>query len=341
MDYFALVNAVERGEVPPVVCLVGEEHWLLSDALKRLKSALLGRAKDFNFTDLDAKEKGVDAAVAAARMVPMMADRRVVLLSRFDEVKGDGVQPLVEYVGHPVSSTVLVLVGKTVDARTSLGKALTGGGYVVNCQPLKRPELDRFVSTLAKQRQLALRPGAFDELFEAYGADLAAWSFALDRMNLYLGGAGGEVDEAMVAELATRTRSESIFALTDAVLSGQASKALPLVETLLDAKEAPLAMVGLVARQVRQMLVLREAQDEGRSPKDELRGLGIPPFAADKILGRCKHVTVPQLRAALERLALADQRLKSVPLDDRLVWFGALWDVMDARGAFDVQEKRG
>lgn len=335
MEYFALLTAIEKMQVPPVVCLVGEEPFLMNEAVKKLKAALLTRAKDFNFTDIDAKEKGVDVAVSSARQLPMMADRRVVMLSRVDELKGEILQPLIDYVAAPNPSTVLIMPTRKIDGTTKLGKALNQGGYSVQCQPLKRPELDRFVLNLAKQRQLNLRNSIVDELYDAYGSDLSAWSFALDRISLFLATPGDdqklkEVDEETIAELVTRTRTESVFALTDAVLSGKPSRALPLVQGLLEAKEAPLAMLGLVARQVRQMLVLREAQDEGRSPRDEFRSLGIPPFAADKYLARVRQVTQPELRRALDRLAQADGRLKSSAVDDSLVWFGALWDVIAA-----------
>lgn len=331
MDYEGLLRCIEANNVPPVVCLVGEETYLQSDALRRLKAALLGPAKDFNFTDVDGKEKGVDSAIAAARQLPMMAKQRVVILSRVEELKGDVLQPLIDYVGSPVPSTVLILPARKIDGTTKLGKALSSGGYRVECAPLKRPDLDRFLVKLGKERHLQLRNGAVDELFDAYGSDLSALRFALDRIAVYTASTADNVvavDEALAAELSTRTRAESVFALTDAVLSGKPAQALPLVQKLLEAKEAPLAMVGLVARQVRQLLVLREAMDEGRSPKDEARAIGIHSFAADKFLARIKHTTQPELRQALERLTVADTRLKSSGVDDTLVWFGALWDVV-------------
>lgn len=240
--------------------------------------------------------------------------------------------PLVTYVAAPSPQTVLALLGRALDQRTKLGQTLVSKDYVCNCEPMRRPQLQKFATNEAKAMNLTVDANVYEMLFDAYGTDLAQWILALERFALYLGvtakGPAGIVDETVAEALVTRTRAESVFALTDAVLAGRANEALPLAEQLVQQKEAPLAMVALISRQVRQLMLLREAMDQGVAQSQALRTAGIPPFVADKYINRARDLTLPALRRAQARLVEADIRLKSSPLGESATWFSALWDIM-------------
>ena len=328
-DYFALKNAVEKGTLPPVVYVYGEEPYLVSDAVQAIKKAVLTRAPDFNFTELDGKE-APDKIVPAADMLPMMADRRLVYVRKADEIKGDGpIDRLLAYVERPAPTTVLLLAAQGFDARTKLSKALQKAGAVFQCAQMKRHDLESFVSRRLKEEGTSVAPEVYEVLFDAYGQDLSQWLLAIERMSLYAG-PGARIEAEVAEALVFRTRTESIFALTDALLAGKTARVLALSEELLAQKEAPLAMVGLCARQIRQLLILREALDRGEPVRDHVRTAGFPPFAADKYIASAKQTTLETLKRAQKKLADADFRLKSSPLGDGATWFHALWEVMAA-----------
>jgi DNA polymerase-3 subunit delta len=329
MDYFGLVDACEKGTLGPLVFLHGDEPYLVSDAVKRIKAAVLTRAPDFNYSELDAKEQGIEKALAAAEMLPMMAERRLVVLRRAEEIKSDAAERMLQYVEKPCPSTVLLMVGSTLDSRTRFAKGLNAAKAVVECAQLKRPQLQTFVAKWAKEKQISVTADVYDVLFDAYGQDLSQWLLALERMGLYAG-PGNTADVEVAEQLVFRTRVESIFGLTDAMLAGHTGRVLALCEELLEQKEAPLAMVGLCARQIRQLIVLREAIERNESPRDHLRTAGIPPFFADKYVDSAKKTTLAALKRAHSALAEADFRLKSSRLDSGLEWFSSLWQVMSS-----------
>lgn len=332
MDFFKLREAIASDAVPPLVYLYGNEPYLVSAALKELKAHVLTVAPDFNFTELDAKEQPIDKLIAAAELLPMMAPRRLVVVRRADEIKAEAAERLLAYVQKPAPSTVLVMVAATLDARTKLAKALQAAKAAVDCGQLKKPQLFQFVGAKLKAEGLRVAPEVYDILFEAYGQDLAQWLLAIDRMALFVAnpdGSAGDITAEAAHELVFRTRAESIFALTDAVIAKDTADALAIIEELMRQKEAPLAMVGLCARQLRQLIVLREAIERGESPRDHLRTAGIPPFAADKYLDSARKSKLVELKQAHRRLAEADYLLKSSPLDANVTWFAALWNVMD------------
>ena len=83
----------------PVYLLVGEEHYLVAAVLKALREAsLAGGIAGLNEDQFQAGETSVDAVLAAARTLPMLAKRRTVIargLERWEsrDAPGDGDKP--------------------------------------------------------------------------------------------------------------------------------------------------------------------------------------------------------------------------------------------------------
>src|SRR5690349_3078854 len=115
-----LSGELARGEIDPVYCLYGRERFLLGRALDAIRAAVLEPAtRDFNYDLLDAPKAGVAGIVAAARTLPMMGRRRLVVVRGIDELReGAGLEELTAYVAAPAPETVLVLLaGERIDAR--------------------------------------------------------------------------------------------------------------------------------------------------------------------------------------------------------------------------------
>ncbi|HEY4392542.1 MAG TPA: hypothetical protein VGP64_00695, partial [Polyangia bacterium] len=94
-----LLAAVARGEIDPVYCLSGERY-LVDATAAAIRAAVLaeaGAGAAFNNDVFDLKEKGLAAALATARTLPMMSKRRLVVGKAIDEVKAADLEPLVDY----------------------------------------------------------------------------------------------------------------------------------------------------------------------------------------------------------------------------------------------------
>jgi len=324
-DYFQLQKDLAAGRIAAVICVYGSDSYLLSDAIKQVKQKVLHTAVAFNFDEIDVKERGANAVVECAMTLPVMSERRLVLGRRFDECKQ--LESLRSYLDDPAPQTVLMLIGQTLDARTNFAKALKSKGAIYSCEAPQFPQLLAMAKDYAQKQQVMLAPEVYESLRDAYGLDVAQWFMAIDRFALYLG-SPGSIDASVADALMSRTRVESIFALTDAVLTGRLQQALPLCQELLEAKEAPLAMVGLCAKQIRQLLVLREALDQGHAAQEAVKLAGIPFFIGDKFIAAARKTNVTTLCSAHQGLVAADSVLKSSKLSPQLNWFFALWQLL-------------
>jgi DNA polymerase III delta subunit len=138
----------------PIYLLIGDDEAEMSRLAGEMSALVEDELRAFNVERLYAGEKGVTPAtiVESARLLPMMADRRVVIVLRAERIlkpkrrskmEDDGgdrgeevsadVDVLDEYAKAPVAETTLVLVASDADRTRRLYKTLQRQATVVEC----------------------------------------------------------------------------------------------------------------------------------------------------------------------------------------------------------------
>ncbi len=313
-----IAAAVARGEIDPIYCLSGERYQVdaAGAAIRAAVLAEAGAAAAFNQDVFDLKDKGVGAAVATARTLPMMARRRLVVGKGVDEVKAADLEPLVAYVQDPNPSTCLVLVADKVDVRFKAFQALRKQGYLHVFAPLREQALVGWLRGLARTRRISLAPEAAAALAVAAGPDLGRLAQALEQLALYAGERPISVDD--VEDLIAETRQHGIFELTKAIGAGDVLGALGLLANMLRNREPALRIQFMLARQLRQIWRAKELAAAGASRGDIAAGVGISPFFLDDVLVPARRMPRAALERAFERLHAADLGLKTSRLDPEL-----------------------
>lgn len=313
-----IAAAVARGEIAPVYCLSGERY-LVDAAAAAIRGAVLaeaGAAAAFNNDVFDLKEKGLGAALATARTLPMLAKRRLVVGKAIDEVKAADLEPLVDYVEDPNPATCLLLVADKVDVRFKAFQVLKKRGYLHVFAPLRDQALAGWLRGEARARKLTLAADAAEALATAAGPDLGRLSQALDLLALYAAGKPIGVED--VEDLVAETRERGIFELTKAIGAGNVTRSLALLANMLRNREPALRIQFMLARHLRQVWRAKELAASGAGRNEIAAGVGINPYFLDDVLVPARRMSRAALERAFERLYTADVDLKSSKLDPEL-----------------------
>jgi DNA polymerase-3 subunit delta len=286
------------------------------------EASLAGAVAGLNDDQFDAAERKVDDVLAAARTLPMMSRRRLVIVRQLerweprstgDEASEkssarDPFEKLLEYAKSPSPSTVLVLVGSGLDKRRRLLQAAQKEGFLVSCEPLGRAELPAFVERLARERAHALEPGVADLIAELAGPDLAPIVDAVERLCLYAGPERA-VSEDMVGECVVRLRTKTVWELTGAVARRDAGAALSALADVFDPSES-VRLIGLLAWSTRQLVRFEAALRDGASSSEAAQRAGAPPFRARELEQQVKAIPRAVLESWLGQLCEMDRDLK-------------------------------
>lgn len=311
-----LYKRVANADLPAFVLVVGEEAHSRDLVVATLREATLaGGMAAMNEDTFVAGEASVDALLTAARTLPMFGKRRFVLakhLERWETAKqaaNDPFERLLDYSKEPASSTVLVLVANKLDGRRRLVSEGKKRDYIVNCAPLPRAALPRWVETRVRERGATISRSVAELIVEVTGTELPALADAVERLVLYVG-PGKEIDEPAVDTNLTKLSTATVWELVGAVGRRDVGAALRAVDAVFDPQDRGLPLLGVLAWSARQLLRFEAAIRSGCSPPEAAQRAGAPPFKARDLAEQTKLVTRVELERWLEMLARVDLALK-------------------------------
>ena len=294
--------AIAKRAPAPVYLILGDDEAEMSHLAADVASLVEDELRAFNVDRLYAGEKGTSpvSIVEAARMLPMMGDRRVVVVLRAERILkpkrrgggrtadaeddngGDESEPpsdldaLSDYVQAPVPSTTLVLVSTDLDRTRKIGKAILKHATAVECWGLKNEKNPRFVdfrATARKAEEMVRRavaeagqqiePAASRLVAERAGVDIVRLRGDLERLMLYTVGKP-KITLADAQEVVSAESAQDDWAVTNAIQQRNAAEALRQLSLAMDAGAVPYMILGQLGWFVRDKL---PAVDPRRVPR--------------------------------------------------------------------------
>jgi len=301
---------IESGEIDPVYVVKATDPLLA----ERLVTALRDRTvpenvRGFNYDVIDAGRSG-DASriLGAATTLPMMAERRMVLVRDLSSLGSAELAKLIPYIQDPAPTTVLVGLCRKWDGRAKFYQLAKKLGMR---HELSAPrQLAPWLAAEARLQGVRLSTPAQRRLAEVVGPDLARLSLALGQLAVYAGNRAIEVDD--VEDLIAETRERTVFELTDAIGAANLDKALFAVASLCEQRQSAIGVLMMLARHVRQLGIVKAAQDRGAHPGEVAKAVGAPPFVVDKLSRQARNYSGAGLARAITVVAEADRQLKGL-----------------------------
>ncbi len=251
---------IANGKVAAVYLLVGPDEAgkiaLAGEFLDLVEEGL----RAFNVDRLYGGETSGAAVVDAARTLPMMVPRRVVLLvhaerllspKKDSEAATRDLELLEEYVKAPAETCCLVLVAEAVDKRRSLTRQLLAKATVVECAgPGDAVEAARWVKERVAADGMTIDARAARLVAERVGPDVSRLRSDTERLLLYAAG-NAAITEEDVKEVVAPATSQDDWGMTRAIERGSARDALRELGLMLDNGAVPYMVLGQLAWFVR------------------------------------------------------------------------------------------
>ncbi len=329
-NYLELVGSLKRGVISPVYLFYGEETYLSDKAVDRVReffAASAGAGCDL----LDGEEIAPAEVAARAETPPLFGGKRLLIVKNPPYLKaaaagkGDGESkikgeagvlshqeaPLAAYLEEPSPNTCLVfVVTGAVDKRRALYKLIEQKGRAYEFKTPGQGVLKKWLGQKAAALGKSFAPGAVDALLGAAGLSMYRLVNELEKLACYTG------DRAVIQVLDVQAvcppvLEDDIFRVVDAAGSRDVVKALAGIKNLLAAKEPPLKVLAMLARQFRLLLITGEIILSGGGAQSVAEKLGVQPFMAKKLVMQAKNFDTGVLVRALKDLASIDLDVKT------------------------------
>ena len=316
--------------------LYGDDEFSVREELVALRERVTPEEmRDSNVTALLGAEASFDQVAQACYAVPFMANKRLVsvdgLLGRFEPQGRGGARgrggrggraALGEWEGlgdllrAMPPTTDLVFLDGLLTERNPLFASVREHATLRGFRTPRGDGLSRWILDRAASQGMSIAPDAAAELADSVGGNLRVIASELDKLAVYRWRETVTRDD--VRRAVVYTRDANIFQTVDAVIEGRASAAIGQILRALDSGAAPSFIIAMLARQVRNLLLAKEMRERGLNSAEIGRSLGIPEFAARRVMGQERRLDFGQLAAMHRELLETDASIKQGEADERV-----------------------
>jgi len=325
-----LDQSLKQGQIEPVYFLYGEETYLRDGAARQIaEAALTGTLlREFNDSSFDLVTDDIRDAIAAAEQLPLMSDRRVVVVKslnrlegrkKFDDVEeGDSpaAQILMDYLARPVPTSVVIFTSSDIDKRRKYAKMLLGTA-AYEFKPLQQKELPSWIRDYLRKLNTEIDPAALTLLNEALAADLTT---VRNELNKLAAAAlpSRRITSELVERLSRRSREHMNWDLTDGIVSRNRRQALRVVRNLLDDGVEPVLLTAVIAGTFRRMGLAKELLVRGASSGEIFSEVRVPPFKQRDYLAMLNRIDSHKVSQMIQRIAETDLAIKTSKATPRM-----------------------
>ena len=291
LDGEQIQRQLARAPLPPALLIAGQEILLVLEAA----DAVRARAREEGYArevfDVDARFDWDELAASFSAM-SLFANRRLLDVRLPTGKAGkEGGEVIVAFCANPPPDTVLLiscLEWSKKHAEPAWVRAIAKVGHTATLWQMQRHKLPDWLLARMRARGINARHDAAELLAERVEGNLLAAAQEVDKLALLIGastaaandsgspsrrqpsdptGAGtmgaGAIDAAEMDRLVADSSRFDAFKLIDAVLAGEASRALRMLRSLRAEGEAVPGLMGPIVGPVLTLAALAEVQASG------------------------------------------------------------------------------
>ncbi len=325
MDYREFSRLISRKEIPSLLYFEGPEENLKQNALRDLRKAILPEGlEEMNENRFEAPE--TDELIAAVETVPFMSDRRLVVVRDHPAITSSRTEPdeaLLACLTRIPPSTVLLFYNVLPAKHQQIRNAVQKQGGLVQFTPLKGQELTSFVTRAFRDLGRECDDRTAEYLIFIAGTDLNQLRQEAAKIAALHPDRPAILPEDIRA-LAVPSTESKVFAMVDAVVSGQDAAAFSHLRNLLQSGETRVMILSMLLRQFRLLQHVKIMQYEKRPENEIISALGFSPFIGKQYIRQAAGYSGRQVREAVALCLDTDLAVKSGVLREE----GALEAVM-------------
>ena len=228
----SLSKSLKKGDLSAVYYFHGAEDVLKDEAIRSiLDQALDPSLRDFNFDQRSAAQLDAEEVNALCNTLPMLAERRVVLLRDVEgwKRKTKGRAEFLRYLERPSPDTIVIMVQGSGEEGED--RELAAGATSVRFDPMAPELAKKWLLKQAGKSGVEIEADAADHLVRSVGSDLGALSSELSKLASLP--PGKPLTAAQVGELVGVRHGETQWDWRDAVLDGRTAQAVTLLPSVL------------------------------------------------------------------------------------------------------------
>ncbi len=323
MNHTEFFEKLKVGYIARAYLLTGEENYVKREALHALERRLLPEGLEaLNQNVLEGQV--ADDIIAACETLPMMAERRLVVVrdfgplmsgqSRDEKAESERMSKYLERL--PESTCLVMYMRGAADARKALYKAFASSksAQIVEFGELSERELHAWLSKRFKALGKTISPDIAAQLKFRAGAALTRLSGEVEKLAAH----AGERTEitAQDLEIVPPTLECTVFQMIDRLVERNGAQAFRMLGAMREGGEDDVRILAMITRQMRFMAQIKLMQRRKAADDEIVKALGITPYGLRNTRRQLRAFTEERLLRAYKDCVDAEFAIKSGAMSD-------------------------
>lgn len=318
-----LKRSIKTGAISPVYFLYGNDHYLIDHYTNLILKNSVTALPDINLkiydTDFD-----VSDIYNIAYQVPMMSDKRGIILSNFDlgRVNKKDFDTLLSIINDPSDVSVIIFKYSTINLSfkgnsrqhanfKKIAEALSNNNCVIaEVNHLTLGDTVKTIISGAKRRKCLITPQNAKYLVEYCSDDLKVLLVELEKLCSYV--VDGEIAKEIIDKICVKSLSSVIYDLSKAVLSNKPKDAIKILHQLLIKRVSAGDILFELSKTYINIYRMKSARVSNLSKNEVSKDFeyGSRSFLLDVALPYANKMSSQQINDSLKVLSLTDNHLR-------------------------------
>ncbi|XJS09762.1 DNA polymerase III subunit delta [Aerococcaceae bacterium WGS1372] len=319
MDFQAVMQNLNRGQLHQIYTLIGEEGYLKQQFMEKLYE-VLGGIDNLDISKIDLQELTIDHVLDEAEMFSFFSDYRLLIVFNASFLNAQGKvklsdkeqKRLLDYIENPNTATIIVfnVDNSSLDKRKKLTKSFNKNTMIVDISNLDETQVSRYVQAYIKESDINYTREAINELLIRVNYQLTNAMVEIEKLELYAQ-SEGRITIDTVRTLVARTLESDVFQLSNAIADKNISRAIQIYQDLILMKHEPIALHALMVSQFRVMVQSVILARTGLNQADIAKQLGIHPYRVKLAIESVRSLQFEELLKFYAELSEADFNMKT------------------------------
>jgi DNA polymerase III subunit delta len=291
-------------ELKPAYLVSGDDDAKIDTWRARLRRRAEGEGGAGALEVFDGTNTPAEVAAELSALT-FCAGTRYLLADGAEGWKAGDLEPLEQALAATAPDTVLVVIVRGKPTQR-LAKAIEKAGGELHDYAAPKPwQLPKWVVERARDEGLILDNEAAKALVSLAGPRQQRLARELEKLAVMVH-PSTQLGAEELQELVAGEESRQAYDLADALVAGDARATLALAERLRSADDRPGRLIFPIVRRVRDVHRAAQLLDSGMPEQKVSGALGMPPWAAKRVLAQAKKAD----RDALDRAVIAFAELE-------------------------------
>lgn len=319
--FSTLWKNIKKGDLQPVYLLAGLESYFIDETIRRIKTQL-EEAGEIETISIDLDEQPVDYVIDESDTIPFFSSQKLIIAKNASFLKATekgkekidhDLKRLEKWLDYPSDTSITIFIApyEKLDERKKVTKLMKDRAVYLLAETPKENDLMVWVQNEVSQQKKTIDQDAASKLIELVGMDMLHLQSEIEKLSLYLGDEN-TITQALVEEMVAKTLEQDAFKMLNAFLHRDVSSALTIYHDLIRQKQEPIALVALLASQIRLMSNVYYLLKKGYHSQQIAKQLKVNPYRVKRIVEDRRKISEDSLLKALFGLSEVDYQLKTM-----------------------------